>query len=47
MDCKLFYDKINNILSKYKNEIAFLDFVTLQAYIDLLFNCAKNNSEEK
>lgn len=46
MDCKIFYDKINKILSKYKNKIAFLDFATLQAYIDLLFNYARNNSEE-
>lgn len=46
MDCKIFYDKITTILSRYKNDIALLDFITLQAYIDLLFVCAKKNSEE-
>lgn len=41
MECKILYDKINSILSRYKNDIALLDFVTLQAYLDLLFDCAK------
>lgn len=40
------HDKIKDILSKYKEGIAFLDFCTLQSYIDLLFNVAKNYDKE-
>ena len=40
MDCKTVYEKIKTILEKHKDDFELLDYSTLQAYIDLLFNFA-------
>ncbi len=40
------HKKIKDILSKYKENITLLDFCTLQSYVDLLFNMAKNYDKE-
>ena len=40
MDCKNVYERIKAVLEKYKADFELLDYYTLQAYIDLLFNFA-------
>lgn len=42
MDCRIVYEKINSVLLNNKDKIPFLEYATLQSYIDLLFSMAQN-----